>query len=69
MTFMLVIHTDIYPGQRHLGDEETLLDAVALCEDIGALEQLASEHDGHKLKRHDWTDGDLDICQTLENRR
>ena len=52
-----------------LGDEETLLDAVALCEDIGALAQLASEHDGHKLNRHDWTDGDLDICQTLENRR
>ena len=52
-----------------LGDEETLLDAVALCEDIGALAQLASEQDGHKLKRHDWTDGDLDICQTLENRR
>ena len=52
-----------------LGDEETLLDAVALCEAIGALAQLASEHGEHELKRLELVDAELDICQTLETRR
>ena len=52
-----------------LGDEESLLDAVALCQDIDAHEQLASEHGTHVPPRLEWSDASLDICQALEDRR
>ena len=51
------------------GDEQMLLDAVALCEDIGAQARLASEDERHAPQRSERFGADLGICRTLETMR